>query len=205
MQSRAIAALAVVVLLAGCTGGALSFSASPASVDEAALETANYTGQEPEQVTINETVEVAGVSRQVTATTWTASYAANDTPATLIVASTPDATVAGQSVNPITRLTGKELLQRVAQEVGNSDQVDLEEVEVVQRENREVLGTGTEVTTFATTASTEQGDVPIRIHLASVSHQGDVVVLVGVHPEEVDERSTQLTLMEAAEHQGDEE
>lgn len=205
MQPRAIAALAVVVLLAGCTGGALSFSASPASVDEAALESANYTGQAPEQVTINETVEVAGVSRQVTATTWTASYAANDTPATLVVASTPDATVAGQSVNPIARLTGKELLQRVAQEIGNSDQVDLEDVEVVQRENREILGQETEVTTFATTASTEQGDVPIRVHLASVSHEGDVVVLVGVHPEEVDERSTQLTLMEAAEHQGDEE
>lgn len=205
MQPRAIAALAVVVLLAGCTGGALSFSASPASVDEAALESANYTGQAPEQVTVNETVEVAGVSRQVTATTWTASYAANDTPATLVVASTPDATVAGQSVNPIARLTGKELLQRVAQEIGNSDQVDLEDVEVVQRENREILGQETEVTTFATTASTEQGDVPIRVHLASVSHEGDVVVLVGVHPEAVDERSTQLTLMEAAEHQGDEE
>ncbi|MGZ0748637.1 DUF6517 family protein [Haloparvum sp. AD34] len=205
MQPRAIAALAVVVLLAGCTGGALSFAASPATVDEAALDEANYTGQAPEQVTINETVEVAGMSKQVSATTWTASYAANDTPATLVVASTPDATVAGQSVNPIARLTGKELLQRVAQEIGNRDQVDLEDVEVVQRENREILGTQTEVTTFATTASTEQGDVPIRIHLASVSHQGDVVVLVGVHPEEVDERSTQLRLMEAAEHQGDEE
>ncbi|WP_430505248.1 DUF6517 family protein [Haloparvum sp. PAK95] len=205
MQPRAIAALAVVVLLAGCTGGALSFAASPATVDEAALDEANYTGQAPEQVTINETVEVAGMSKQVSATTWTASYAANDTPATLVVASTPDATVAGQSVNPIARLTGKELLQRVAQEIGNRDQVDLEDVEVVQRENREILGTQTEVTTFATTASTEQGDVPIRIHLASVSHQGDAVVLVGVHPEEVDERSTQLTLMESVDHQGDEE
>jgi len=205
MKPRSLVALAVVVLLAGCTGGALSFSASPATVDEAALERANYTGQEPEQVTINETVEVAGVSRQVTATTWTASYAANDTPATLLVASTPDATVAGQSVNPITRLTGKELLERVAKEVGNTDGVDFEDIEVVQRENREILGTQTEVTTFATTASTDQGEVPIRIHLASVSHEGDVVVLVGVYPEKVDERSTQLKLMEAVQHQGDEE
>lgn len=205
MQPRSLVALAVVVLLAGCTGGALSFSASPATVDEAALEEANYTGQEPEQVTINETVEVGGMSKRVTATTWTAGYAANETPGTLVVASTPDATVAGQSVNPITRLTGKELIQRVAQEIGNSDQVDLEDLEVVQRENREILGTETEVTTFATTASTEQGDVPIRVHLASVSHEGDVVVLVGVHPEEVDERATQLELMEAMEHQGNEE
>lgn len=205
MQPRAILAVVAVVLLAGCTGGALSFAASPATVDEAALDEANYTGQAPEQVTINETVEVGGMSKRVTATTWTTGYSANETTASLLVASTPDATVAGQSVNPITRLTGKELLQRVAQEVGNSDQVDLEDLEVVQRETREILGTETEVTTFATTASTEQGDVPIRIHLASVAHEGDVVVLVGIHPEEVDERATQLKLMEATQHDGDEE
>ncbi|MFB6234403.1 MAG: DUF6517 family protein [Halopenitus sp.] len=205
MKPRSLAALAVVVLLAGCIGGALSFSASPATVDEAALEAANYTGQDPEPVTINETVEVAGVSRQVTATTWTTSYMSNETPATLIVASTPDATIAGQSVNPITRLTGKELLQRVAKEVGNTDGVNFEDIEVVQRENRKILGKQTEVTTFATTASTDRGEVPIRIHLASVSHQGDVVVLVGVHPKKVDERSTQLKLMEAVEHQGNKE
>lgn len=205
MQHRAIAALAVVVLLAGCTGGALSFSASPATIDETALAEADYTGQAPEQVTINETVEVGGMSKEVTATTWTAGYSANDTPATLVVASTPDATVAGQSVNPISQLSGKELLERVAEEVGNSDQVDLDDIEVVQREDRVILGTETEVTTFATTASTEQGDVPIRIHLASVSHEGDAVVLVGIHPEAVDERATQLKLMAAAQHDGDEE
>lgn len=205
MQHRAIAAVVAVVLLAGCTGGALSFSASPATIDEAALEDANYTGQAPEQVTVNETVEVAGMSKQVTATTWTAGYSANETPATLVVASTPDAKVAGQSVNPITQLTGKELLERVAQEVGNTDGVNFEDIEVVQRESRQILGTQTEVTTFATTASTDQGEVPIRIHLASVSHEGDVIVLVGVHPERVDERATLLELMEATQHDGDEE
>jgi hypothetical protein len=205
MQSRALVAVAAVVLLAGCTGGALSFSASPATVDEAALEEVDYTGQAPEQVTINETVEVSGMSKQVTATTWTAGYSANESPATLVVASTPDATVAGQSVNPVARLSGKELLERVAQEIGSSESVDLEDLEVVQRENRQILGTETEVTTFATTASTEQGDVPIRIHLASVSHEGDAVVLVGIHPAEVDERATLLELMEAAQHDGDEE
>jgi len=205
MQRRALVGLVAVVLLAGCTGGALSFSASPATVEADALAAADYAGGPPEQVTVNESVEVGGASRQVTATTWTATYDANGTPASLVVASTPDATVAGQSVNPLARLSGRELLERLAQEVDNAGGVDLQDLEVVEREEREVLGTRTEVTTFATTASTEQGDVPVRIHLASVSHEGDVVVLVGVDPEEVDERSTQLELMAAANHTGDEE
>lgn len=202
MNPRMVVALVTVVLLAGCTGGAFSYSASPATVDEAAAEDAGYVGEGPEEFTINESVEVAGLSRDVQATTWTAGYSDDEIGASLIVASTPDASVAGQSVNPLSRLSGKDLLERVVQEAGDAEGVDVDDLEVVQRENRQILGVETEVTTFATTTRTNGEEVPVRIHLASVSHEGDVVVLVGVHPEAVDERETQLTLMESAEHEG---
>ncbi|GAB3410869.1 hypothetical protein GCM10027435_01890 [Haloparvum alkalitolerans] len=202
MRTKIVAALAVVVLLAGCTGGAYSFESSPASVPDGALSEAGYEPMEPEPFTINESVEVAGVSADVTATSWTATYPSSERQASLTVASTPDATIAGQSVNPVVRLSNEELVQRVLDRAGDSANLNASDVEVVGSETRTVLGTETEVTTFATTTQVNGEDVPLRIHLATVAHEGDVVVLVGLHPAAVDEKATLLDLMETVEHQG---
>ncbi len=204
MRTRIVAALAVVVLLAGCTGGAYSFESSPADVPEDALADAGYEDAEPEPFTINESIEVAGVSADVTATSWTATYPNPDRQSSLVVASTPDATVAGQSVNPVVRLSNEELLQRVLSQAEQAGGPNASDVEVVGSETRTVLGAETEVTTFATTTQVEGEDVPLRVHLATVAHEGDVVVLVGVHPAAVDEKATLLDLMESVDHQGSE-
>jgi len=198
MRTRAVLAVALLVLAAGCTGSGFAFDASPASVDGDALASAGYDGEPPEKTVVNETVAVGGVEADVTATTWTAGYTHEEQPSSLIVVSTPDAQVAGQSVNPLARLSNEELIERaVAQADGEAE---VRNVSVEATANRTVLGTETEVVTYSAVVENEQGELPVRLHVASVTHEDDVVLAVGLHPETVDERATLLELMGNIEH-----
>lgn len=212
------AALSVPLATAGCLGGedgGYEFDAAPATIAAATLADAGYEHEEPEPFTVENEFEAAGVEVHVSATTWSAAYANPDREAALFAVSTPDATVAGQSVNPLVRGGDGELLRRILERVGDdTDDVDADEFERRGSETRRILGTETDVSTFegridagaagsvdsATDAGGESGDVPVLVHFATVEHDGDVVVLAGVHPRPVDERETILSLMEAVEH-----
>lgn len=198
MNSRVLLAVVLVVVTAGCTGGGFAFDASPATVSDDALDEAGYDGEPPEAHTVNETIEVAGMNADVTATTWTAVYS-DDQGASLVVVSTPNAEIAGQSLNPLTRLSNRELVERALDQLDNAD-AEIKDVREVDSEQRSILGQDVEVITYLATAESDHGEMDVNLHLATVQHEDDVVIVVGIHPEQFDERTTILDLMEAIQH-----
>ncbi|OYR43761.1 DUF6517 family protein [Halorubrum sp. Eb13] len=207
------------VAVAGCAGGedgSYEYDADPARVPSEAASDAGYEGEEPESFTIEQEFDVAGVNAQVSATTWVAGYENQENGSALFVASTPDAAVGGQSVNPLVSADDAELIRRLLEQAdqrgigGEGTDVEAEDIENRGSETRTVLGQETEVSVLETTinAAVENGnnqsgsteDVPAFLYVATVQHDGDVVALVGVHPTAVDARDTLLSLMEQVEH-----
>lgn len=190
-----------VVAAAGCLGGddgSYEFDAKPARVTDTALSTAGYEGEEPASSEIERTLDVAGSERRVSVTTWVASYEKPARASSLVVASTPNATVADRSVNPLVRADDAELFRRLlgrgaddgddgnddgddGGEDGNDDDgtggvggEDVDDPEEVGTRTLTVLGTETTVTTFATEV---EFDVPRD---APVDAEGSVPALVHV-------------------------
>ena len=207
------------VAVAGCAGqdGSYEFDAEPARIPESAYADADYTGEEPESYTVDREFNVTGVNAQVTATTWVARYVNSETQSALFVASTPNASVAGQSVNPLVRVEGADLIRRLLNQInqqaggsgGNAD-IQTDDIEERGEETRTVLGEEATVSIFETTISAEVGgadtesgsveDVPVLLYLATVQHDDDVIALVGVHPVQIDQADQLLSMMEAVEH-----
>ncbi|WP_096393530.1 DUF6517 family protein [Halorubrum trapanicum] len=212
------------VAVAGCAGqdGSYEFDAEPARVPESAYADSEYNGQEPESFSIDREFNVTGVNARVTATTWIARYVNPTTQSALFVASTPNASVAGQSVNPLVRVEGADLIRQLLNQVtqqgvggGNAD-IQTDDIESRGEQTRTILGKETTVSKFETTVSADvEGsngqsgsveDIPVFLYLATVQHQAadadseDVIALVGLHPVQVDQSEQLLAMMEAVEH-----
>lgn len=211
------------VAIAGCAAedGSHEFDAEPARVPESAYAD-GYSGQDPESYTIDREFNATGVNAKVTATTWVARYSNPTTQSALFVASTPNASVAGQSVNPLARVEGVELIQRLLNQInqqdvggGNAD-IETDDIEERGEETRTILGEETTIPVFATTISADvEGtgnssdsveDVPVLLYIATVEHTADgadskdVIAVAGVHPEQASQRDQLLSMMEAVEH-----
>ena len=228
----AAAAASTAFATAGCIGGVggedgvYAFDADPATVPAATLADAGYEGDDPEPFEIETEFTEFGIDATVSVTTWTTVYANPDRGASLFVTSTPDATVLGQSVNPLVRADNAEVIRRLLERVGDDADVDEEQLEQRDSETRHILGESVEVNTFETTLDVDldgvdpddvdveevgsedvdpdefdaEDGMPVLIHIATVGHGDDVVALVGIHPTAVDERETHLSLMEKTEH-----
>jgi hypothetical protein len=209
--SRSLASLAValVVVLAGCTGTLAEFGAEPAVVPEPVL-TGEWVHGNTTDVTVPVGVSLGPVSRDVRLTGWVSGYSkttADDDIALLAVVSTPDAEFEGQSLSPVVYLSDPELvswtLDRLADaSVQGGVDAEVTGLRAVDRETRIVLGRSTEVVTYAGTAEVEGESVAVLFHLAVVAHEGDVIVALGAHDPDLDEREAVLALMERIEHAG---
>jgi len=209
------------VAVAGCAGasgenGNYEFDAEPASVPSSAASEAGYEGEEPESFTIEQEFDVVGVNAQVSATTWAAGYENSDNGSALFVASTPDASVGGQSVNPLVRADDTELIRRLLEQVdqqgigGDGTDIEASEIEDRGSETRTILGEEVEISILETTVdaevdadngqSGEVEDVPVYLYVGTVQHKEDVIALVGVHPAAVDASESLFSLMEQVEH-----
>ncbi|MGM0591700.1 MAG: DUF6517 family protein [Halobacteriota archaeon] len=212
-------ALAAMVVLSGCVGGAggLSFTASPATIPESATTDSGFVHANTTDVTVTQPVGVAGISQNVTLRSWVSMYATADPDATeadpdgdvaaLMVVSTPDAAVAGQSVNPLSQLSNADLVSWVLSQVngllGENSNAQFEDLEVVGTTDREILGSSTEVATFQGTVAADGESTPVRLHVATVSHGDDFVMAVGFHPASMDAGQDIIDLMDDIEHDAD--
>ena len=205
------------VALAGCAGedGSYEFDAEPARVPESAYAE-GYSGQDPESFTIEQEFNAAGVNAEVSATTWIARYTNQTVGSALFVASTPDASVAGQSVNPLVRADDAELIRRLLNQVdqqgigGNGTDIQADDIEERGEETASILGGDETVSILETTVSADVSgadgqsgsveDVPVLLYIATVQHNEDVIALVGVHPVPADQSEQLLSMMEAVEH-----
>ncbi len=200
--------------MAGCmdliSGDTVEFTASEASVSDSGLEETEYNHANTEELTIDETVEAAGVERRVIVGNWINTYQNDLTvqgdsqqAATFAVVSTPNAEIAGQSLNPIGQLSHEELLSEFQSQLG--DEYDgLDDVEQVDSREEVVLGEEVSVSTFETTAEFEGEEVDIYIHVTTVASGDDLIIAVGAHPAALgQERSNSYTLMQEVEHVGE--
>lgn len=205
---RPAAAIAVVLLLAGCLGAGplLEYTAAPATVPAAAYEPLGYVAGDVTPVPFDYLVGAGPVSTNVTVTAQVAGYSktVDDDVAALVVVSAPNQRAFGESVNPIARLTDREAvgwaLERadaLAAVGGVSEVGSLGEVDV---RSRTVLGVPTEVVTYAGTATVEGRGTAVLVHVATVEHGDDVILAVGVHPAGVDESESVAALVEGIEH-----
>lgn len=207
-RSLAVVGLLALVTLSGCallTGETLEFEAEPATVSADAVSAASYEEVGVEEEVVNRTFTVADQEREVSLTNWVASYerdlglATSAAPGTVTVLSTPEISVAGQTVNPLGRMSDRELLETLLQEYDAVSGVEQQSTRTVT-----VLGEGTEVTTFASTVEYRGQEVDVTIHLTSMTHEGDVVVGVALHPEVMTPDQAGVdTMFEGIEHGGE--
>jgi hypothetical protein len=208
-HSFASLAVAMLVVLAGCTGTLAEFSSEPATIPASALSP-GYVHGNTTDVTVPIGVGLGPVSRDVRLTGWVSGYSrttADDDVVLLAVVSTPDAEFQGQSVSPVVRLSDPELVSWTLDRLADASlqggiDADVTGLRVLDSETRTVLGTPTEVVTYTGTAEVDGESVAVLLHLAVVSHEGDVVVALGAHESGLDEREALVSLMERIEHDG---
>ena len=215
-RRRALTLIGTVGLtgVAGCVGenGEINASASPAAIPAEARQ--GYETNGLEAIEINETVEFGGISRDISVSTWSVGYAASQKQTGLFLFSTPDVQAAGISANPLTRLSGADLIVRVIDEGlgrGGGDMA-VEQIEQETEIAASVLGEERTIPVFSAVLDTgssggasgiegtQDGKVPIRLYVLSFSHDGDVLLSVGFHPEPVSASDEITTMMEAIEH-----
>jgi hypothetical protein len=191
---RAVVAVGCLVLVGGCLGfitgsDSLAFTADRTVVGDGALAETGY--QHGANETIDRTVNVsaAGQDRRVELTSYAFAYnrtveagaAEGDAAAPaaqFTVLTTPSATVAGQSVNPLARLSTEALVERF---LGGSGADDLR-----AEGNRTVESLGAERTV---TAFRSGGNgTALSVHAATFEVDEDFVVVLATHPERLDER-----------------
>jgi hypothetical protein len=233
---RLLVVLAVVV--AGCTGTLAEIRSAPATIPQAALTPVGYVHGNTTEMPLTYPVGVGPVTRDLTVYVWVSGYSrtagtgagGNDT-AALVVVSSPNRRVEGQSVNPFAHLTNRELVARLVDLVAEADNAtgtsgalganvtDVARLRETGVQNRTVLGQSVEVVTYsasvrtgATGTETAPTDAPsptvaatatktLSVHLMAVEHGEDVVVALGVHGDTMDEGETIAALMEAIEHE----
>ena len=196
------------VALSGCallTGETLEFSAQPATVSENAQETAQYDLVGVEAREINRTVDVLGQERRIVATNHVATYerdlAVTTTEAvgTVVLVSTPQMSVAGQSVNPVGSMGPESVLRTLGAGQGIGD--------LSRQGNRTVtvLGEEATVTDFDGTTTVAGQDVDVTVHFLQVPHEGDYVIGLAVHPAVMSADQAGVDAMfEGIEHTGSE-
>ncbi|MFC7194759.1 DUF6517 family protein [Halosimplex aquaticum] len=203
-------ALAIVLALAGggCVGfltgsQPYEFAANATEVDQSTLESTEYRLASSESPNRTLNVTVGGQTRQVSLSSEVRKYnrtvtlapGAEGEFARFSVYSTPAATVAGQSVNPVGDWSTDRIVRRLVSSTSGLSNVQFES-------NRSVQFLGAERTVSAYGASQSMGgaETNVTIHLSMVEHDGDNVIAVAVHPERADERSRVNDLLAGLRH-----
>lgn len=208
MQRRTLTAvaLAALVALAGCGAltGDLSFSASPATVGDAALDDTGYEEANVSEQTVTREFSAAGQSRNVTVTNHVAMYERSvDVPvvgsqraAVFGAFASPEVSVLGQSFNPVEDYSDRELVALAQQQYSGltvGDEVGTRSVST--------LGDSANVTKFDGEAAIAGSTVDVYVHVTKVKHDGDFVVAVAVYPQALDgEQETVDDLLAGLEH-----
>lgn len=202
-----LVSVVLIVVLSGCLGTLASADAGAASVPTAAYEREGYVAGNETSVPLRFPVGVAGVGGEVAVTSHVAGYsrttAENETAAFLLL-TTPNARVGGVSVNPLRGATDPTLVRTAlefvgtARTLGNVENVtDLREL---GSEEVELLNETTELTTYAGVVDTATGRADVRVHVAVVEYEEDVVLALSVHPASMDERAAVGRMLAVAEH-----
>lgn len=206
-QTTVAVGLALLVATTGCLGildGPVEFSASEATASDSALADTDYEEVSVESSEVQREFSAGGQSKNVSVTNHVAMYErtvslagfGDQRAAVFSAFASPEVSVVGQSFNPIDDYSNEELAD-LAQEQYDS----LEIGDEVGTRERTVLGESTEVSKFDGTATLNGQDVDVYVHVTKVKHDGDFVVGVAIHPQQLDGEQERVdTLLEGLEH-----
>jgi hypothetical protein len=198
------ALLAVSVATTGCVqavaGGTMSYEASPANVDGQTLSETQYKLNERDQVSLSHQASVPVVGqREVNLTSHLRSYhraeaesgnASETAVGAFFLMSTPKAVVLGKQVNPLGRVSLKQLVGRIA-----SGQGTYGDLERVGGRNLTVLESSTTVAKYETAVEAKGQSVGTFVYVTRVLHDGDYVIVVALLPEVFSEEEPDLYAM----------
>ncbi|MFC6718159.1 DUF6517 family protein [Natrialbaceae archaeon GCM10025810] len=213
----AAAAGATVALSAGCldfaTGdGPLEFESDRVAPTDEALEDAEFEEEDVREEKIDEDlgelVDV-DVDRRVEASFWISAYVHNAEfgdgsgsmeAAVFTALSIPGMDVLGSNQNPISDMDNDEIVDEFKEQL-ETDQGSLREVEHDTSYDLEVLDDERTVDVFDAVVERDGEEYDVVLEMASFDHEDDIIVLVGVYPEELEEDEPPIDdLMASVEH-----
>lgn len=192
-----ILAVALLLVLAGCTAGGSSYAADSAVVSDGVAENYDYSLQSVEKAEVNRTINVSeDRDYRVQLTNWATTYSKSSVQPQVVgenaspeigffaLLSTPSVEVAGQELNPLITQSPGDLLKHVTE---RNDQITINE-KVGERKVTHVQ-TQQEVTVekydadFQMDGQTVDGYVLASI----VQTDGGIVITLGAYPEMIDD------------------
>lgn len=199
----------LLVVSAGCIGVLTGsepavFEASEAGASEQAVSQTDFEPREDQSQWLNRTVTVAGQERDVRVLNHVQTYeippsvdaTGGVTFGMFVVASTPEASVAGQAMNPIGRMSHQEMIQQLA-----ADSANLRDIERESTKELTVLGESAEVVRFSAIAEQSGQEVPVYVEVTRVQDDGDFVVGIGAYPQDSADVEPQVeTMFESIQH-----
>lgn len=189
-SETALLLVVALVFTAGCSGVSLSsdrveLDAGETLIEESAAEEAGYQLEESGTEELNETVEAGGREVRVIVRNHMAVYQKSGQPegvkaVTAGVVTTPDASIAGQNLNPLVRMNETQLLEQFA---GNGDG----SVEFERESNYtvETLGGDAEVTVYRA-VSEDSPDAYVHLLRDSPEETDDAVIAYALYPVQAD-------------------
>lgn len=200
--------LAVLVATAGCVdlvmGNTPTFESAEANVSDGALEESGYefAGSDTQNLTRN--VSAAGQERTVRVSNHVTEYNRSLSLGPFgerelgrfVVFTTPEIEMAGQTMNPAADWSERRVLTEVAQQYAS-----LTDISHVDNRSLAILGEARTVEQFAGTTTVGNDEIDVFIHVTKFTHDGDVVVGIGVHPQQLpDEQDRQDDMFSGIQH-----
>ena len=208
MYSRrtALAAMAggAVVSLSGCAllGDEIEQSASPAAVSEQSLQGTGYDEARMEDQSFEQAIEINDEERDLRLTNWITEYRklpgeTDQSAASFLLFTTPTITVAGRSANPFDQFSEEVLIRRVMEQASRGGAQDFEKQ---GEEELEILGDTVPLSIYQTTQSVAGQDIDVRMYFGELANDGDLLFVLGAHPELLDESENMYQLAEGIAH-----
>ncbi len=200
MNRRTLLASAGIIATSGLTGclgvaGLDEHEASPAGIDREVREETGYEQTNIEEIVVEETFEVAGVSEDVVVRNYLTEHEksielgplGSFRAASFVVLTSPQISILGQEFNPISEMSSDELIELLEADfdgIGNAEKISDDSVTVLDQETGESV--------YEAEAEIEGTTVDVNIHVTeSVRTANDHLVAIGVYPKQV--RQTEET------------
>jgi hypothetical protein len=200
----AVAGGTATVSIAGCglLSDSLEASASPGGVPESVRSSTGFADEQMEKSTWKDTREVAGEERDLKLTNWTTEYTKvpaqdNVGAAGFVIFSSPTVSIADRSFNPFDQFDEKRLIRAVLSRSSQGDAGDLKEA---GSENFSVFEESVEFTEYESTQSVAGRDVDMRVHIGNLTHDGDLLTMLGTYPEVLSDLENVKQMAEGTDH-----
>lgn len=203
-----VALFALLVATSGCVdlvmGNTPTFESDEANVSDDALEESGYQQSASTTENVTRDVSAAGQERTVRVTNHVTQYNrsmslgpfGDQELGRFVVFTTPAVEMAGQTMSPVQDWDERRILEEVAGEYAELNDISHEENRTMT-----ILGEERSVKVFSGTTTIQDNDVDVNIHVTKFRHGDDFVVGIGVHPQQLpEEQNRQDLLFEGIQH-----